>query len=125
MSRYFLQCNKRRPARVDNEGKACLDDISLNLQRASDAKLAVVGNAASTEKKGSTLAAERAVNTKDYLVTEKGIDASRISVYTGTTDGKTVTTTLIPAGATLDSTGITPVDESAVKTKPVVRHHKK
>jgi hypothetical protein len=117
--------DKRRPTRVDNEGKACLDDISLNLQRASDAKLAVVGNASSTEKKGSTLAAERAVNTKDYLVTEKGIDASRISVYTGTTDGKTVTTTLIPAGATLDSTGITPVDESAVKTKPVVRHHKK
>jgi outer membrane protein OmpA-like peptidoglycan-associated protein len=116
----------RRPARVDNEGKACLDDISLNLQRTSDAKLAVVGNAASTEKKGSALAAERAVNTKDYLVTEKGIDASRVSVYTGSTDGKTVTTTLIPAGATLDSTGITPVDEAAVKAKPVVRrHHKK
>jgi outer membrane protein OmpA-like peptidoglycan-associated protein len=117
--------DKRRPARVDNEGKACLDDISLNLQRASDAKLAVVGNASSTEKKGSALAAERAVNTKDYLVTEKGIDASRISVYTGTTDGKTVTTTLIPAGATLDSTGITPVDESAVKAKPVAKRHKK
>jgi hypothetical protein len=85
----------------------------------------VVGNASSTEKKGSALAAERAVNTKDYLVTEKGIDASRISVYTGTTDGKTVTTTLIPAGATLDSTGITPVDESAVKAKPVAKRHKK
>jgi hypothetical protein len=25
---------------------------------------------------------------------------------------------LIPAGATLDSTGLTPVDESAVKAKP-------
>ena len=108
----------RRPARVDNEAKACLDDIALNLQRTSDAKLAVVGNAASTEKKGSELAAERAVNTKDYLVTEKGIDASRISVYTGSQDGKTVATTLIPNGATLDSTGITAVDESAVKVVP-------
>ena len=29
------------------------------------------------------LAAQRAVNTKDYLVTEKGIDASRITVRTG------------------------------------------
>jgi outer membrane protein OmpA-like peptidoglycan-associated protein len=115
----------RRPARVDNEGKACLDDISLNLQRTSDAKLAVVGNAGSTEKRGSKLAAERAVNTKAYLVTEKGIDASRISVYTGSTDGKTVTTTLIPAGATLDSTGITPVDESAVNVKRVAHHHHK
>jgi len=122
----------RRPARVDNEAKACLDDISLNLQRTSDAKLAIVGSAAGGEKMGSKLAAERAVNTKDYLVKEKGIDASRISVYTGTTDGKTVTTTLIPAGATMDNTGVTAVDESAVKVQPRKalpagrrRHHKK
>ena len=119
--------DKRRPTRVDNEAKACLDDISLNLQRSSDAKLAVVGNAASRERMGNKLAAERAVNTKDYLVKEKGIDASRVAVYTGTQDGKTVTTTLIPAGATLDSTGITAVDESAVKVRPraATRHHKK
>ncbi len=119
--------DKRRPTRVDNEAKACLDDISLNLQRSSDAKLAVVGNAASGERMGNKLAAERAVNTKDYLVKEKGIDASRVAVYTGTQDGKTVTTTLIPAGATLDSTGITAVDESAVKIRPrtAVRRHKK
>ena len=32
------------------------------------------------------VAAERAANTKDYLVTDKGIDASRIVLYTGTTD---------------------------------------
>jgi outer membrane protein OmpA-like peptidoglycan-associated protein len=114
--------DKRRPVRVDNEGKACLDDVSLKLQQSSDAKLALVGNAASTERHGQHLAAERAVNTKDYLVKEKGIDASRISVYTGTQDGKTVTTTLIPAGATMDSTGITAVDESAVMAPPM-RHH--
>ena len=122
--------DKRRPTRVDNEAKACLDDISLNLQRTSDAKLAVVGNAASGERMGNKQAAERAVNTKDYLVKEKGIDASRISVYTGTQDGKTVTTTLIPAGATMDSTGVTAVDESAVKVQPRTagaarRHHHK
>jgi outer membrane protein OmpA-like peptidoglycan-associated protein len=116
--------DKRRPARVDNEGKACLDDISLNLQRSSDAKLAVVGNAASTEKAGSKLAAERAVNTKDYLVKEKGIDASRISVYTGTDDAKSVTDTLVPAGATLSDTGLTPVDESAVAAPPAKKHKK-
>jgi hypothetical protein len=108
----------KRPARVDNEAKACLDDVALKLQSASDAKLAVVGSTDGAEKKGADLAAERAVNTKDYLVTEKGIDASRVSVYTGPTSGKTVTTTLIPAGATLDTTGLTPVDESAVKAKP-------
>jgi outer membrane protein OmpA-like peptidoglycan-associated protein len=108
----------KRPARVDNEAKACLDDIALKLQSASDAKLAVVGDADSAEKKGPELAAERAVNAKDYLVTEKGIDASRISVYTGSENGKTVTTTLIPSGATLSTSGLTPVDESAVKAKP-------
>jgi hypothetical protein len=115
--------DKRRPVRVDNEGKACLDDVALKLQSDSAAKLAVVGNATTDEttatgkKKavGTTYAAERAVNTKDYLVTEKGIDASRISVYTGTDSGKTVTTTLVPAGATLSTSGLTPVDESAVK----------
>jgi hypothetical protein len=119
--------DKRRPTRVDNEAKACLDDIALKLQSASDAKLAVVGNATTEEttpqgkrKKavGTTYAAERAVNTKDYLVTEKGIDASRISVYTGSDNGETATTTLVPAGATLSTSGLTPVDESAVKAKP-------
>jgi hypothetical protein len=112
---------------VDNEAKACLDDIALNMQRAADAKLAVVGNTASGEKNGAKLAAERAVNTKAYLVTEKGVDASRISVYTGSQDGKTANSTLIPTGATLDTTGLTPVDESAVKVvarKPLPTKHK-
>jgi outer membrane protein OmpA-like peptidoglycan-associated protein len=118
--------DKRRPTRVDNEGKACLDDIALNLQRSSDAKLAVVGNSASDEKKGDILAGERAVNTRDYLVKEKGIDASRISLYTGTAGNKSVQDTLIPSGATLSTSGLTPVDESALQAaqKPV-RHHKK
>ena len=121
--------DKKRPARVDNEAKACLDDIALNLQRTSDAKLAVVGDKDSAEKKGDQLAAERAVNAKAYLVTEKGIDAGRISVYTGSDNGKTVTTTLIPAGATLSTSGLTPVDESAVtakpRTAPPAKHKKK
>jgi outer membrane protein OmpA-like peptidoglycan-associated protein len=99
-----------RPSRVDNEAKACLDEIALNLQRSSDAKLAVVGSAATGEKGGKKLAAARAVNTKAYLVSEKGIDASRISVYTGSEDGKTVSTTLIPAGATLNTSGNIPVE---------------
>ncbi len=72
------------------------------------------------------LAAERAVNTKAYLVTEKGIDASRIVVGTGTDDAKSVTDTLVPAGAT-DAPSMTPVDESAVKAVPrtAVKRHRK
>jgi outer membrane protein OmpA-like peptidoglycan-associated protein len=117
----------KRPTRVDNEGKACLDDLALNLQRSTDATLDVVGNAASAEKDGTKMAAERAVNTKDYLVKEKGIDASRIAVFTGTDDAKVVTTTLIPSGAA--PVTATPVDESAVKPQPRkplgMRHHGK
>jgi hypothetical protein len=113
----------KRPTRVDNEAKACLDDIALSLQRSSDAKLALVGNQDGKEasmkgKKTPKFAAERAVNTKDYLVTEKGIDASRIMVYTGTDDAKTVTSSLIPTGAANPAASDTAVDESAVKAVP-------
>ena len=38
--------DKRRPARVDNEAKACLDDVALNAQQKADAALVVVGNSA-------------------------------------------------------------------------------
>jgi hypothetical protein len=123
--------DKQRPTRVDNEAKACLDEIALNLQRSSDAKLALVGNEDAKEKaeddreqrskkkvKAPSPAAVRAVNTKDYLVKEKGIDSTRIMVYTGTDDAKTVTTTLIPTGAVNPDVGDTVVDESAVKAVP-------
>jgi hypothetical protein len=124
--------DKKRPTRVDNEAKACLDDVALNLQRTTDAKLAIVGNEDAKEmksKREEKYAAERAFNAKEYLVKEKAIDGSRISLYTGTTDAKTDTTTLIPSGATLDTTGITPVDESLfTKVEKKVKHaihHKK
>ena len=113
---------------MDNEAKACLDDIALTAQRQADAKLAITGNSDPSVKKADKVAAERAVNEKAYLVGEKGLDASRISVYTGTAGTNTAATTLIPAGATLDTTGLTPVDESAVKAIPrtaPVHHHKK
>jgi outer membrane protein OmpA-like peptidoglycan-associated protein len=136
--------DKKRPARVDNEAKACLDEVALDLQRQSDAKAVVVGDSNEKEKaktareekaakrnkhlKVADLAAERAVNTKDYLVTEKGIDASRISVAIGTTDGQKVEDYLVPSGATFSSDvqGTTPVDETAVKPqarKPLPARH--
>jgi hypothetical protein len=108
----------RRPSRVDNDAKACLDDIALKLQSSSDAKIAIVGNVSSGESKDKKLAEERAINTKAYLVGEKGIDSSRIAAYTGSQDGKTASAVLIPAGATFDASGATSVDESAVKPHP-------
>jgi len=141
--------DKKRPMRVDNEAKACLDQVALDLKQQSDAKAVVVGEqtadeAAKTAKEQAYAAkhkhakatvdlfsAQRAVNSKDYLVTEQGIDASRISVATGTTDGQTVENYLVPAGATFanDVAGTTPVDETAVKPQvrkalPERHHHK-
>jgi hypothetical protein len=131
--------DKKRPTRVDNEAKACLDEVALSLQQQSDAKVVVVGDSTAAEKelpkkhkKNATvepIAGQRAVNTKDYLVTEKGIDPSRISVATGTTDGQKVENYLVPAGADFntDVSGTTPVDESTVKVqarKPLPQRHK-
>ncbi len=134
----------KRPTRVDNEAKACLDQVALDLKQQADAKAVVVGESTADENaktakeqkyaakhKHATVdefAAQRAVNAKDYLVTEQGIDASRISVATGTTDGQTEENYLVPSGATFsnDVTGTTPVDESAVKPqvrKPLAERH--
>jgi hypothetical protein len=137
--------DKRRPMRVDNEAKACLDQVALDLKQQTDAKAVVVGESDAKEKaitakqekyaqhhkraKVEDFAAQRAVNAKDYLVTEQGIDASRISVATDATDGQTVEDYLVPAGATFttDITGTTPVDETAVKPqarKPLPTRHR-
>jgi hypothetical protein len=134
-------------ARVNNEVKAILDGVALTLQKQPDAKIVVVGESNAKEKaadaklakrshkKGAVapdLAAQRAVNTKDYLVKEKGIDASRVGVDTGTADEQKVEIYLVPAGANLsaDVQGLTPVDESVVKPQvrkplPMSHHHAK
>ncbi len=130
--------DKKRPTRVDNEAKACLDEVALDLQRQADAKAVVVGSSNAKEKEAQEkkqklesrhrhpkpvddFAAERAVNTKDYLVKEKGIDPSRITVSSSAIDGQKVEDYLVPAGANFNSDvqGTTAVDETAVK--PQVR----
>ena len=119
--------DKKRPTRVDNEAKACLDDVALSLQKAPDAKVVVVGEASPKEKAalrgkkadnkgrlshlgkpapviaGPDPAAQRAVNTKNYLVTEKGIDPSRIVVTTKAAPGQKVENILVPEGASVSS----------------------
>jgi hypothetical protein len=104
--------DKQRPTRVDNEAKACLDQVALSLQQHPDDTLLVVGEAADTG-----VGAQRAVNTKNYLTTEKGIDASRITVVTGNEGTQGVEEYLVPTGASYSSTlpNTHPVDEGAVK----------
>lgn len=137
--------DKSRPMRVDNEAKACLDQVALELKQQADAKAVLVGQSDDKEKaktakqqkyaehhkraKVEDLAAQRAVNAKDYLVTDSGIDGSRISTATTATDGQAVQNYLVPSGADFSSDvqGTTPVDETTVKPqtrKPLgERHH--
>jgi hypothetical protein len=60
-------------------------------------------------------AAQRAVNTKQYLIHEKGIDPPRIKLRTGIATGRTADAILVPAGASFSGAGTTLVDESSVK----------
>jgi hypothetical protein len=137
----------KRPTRVDNEAKACLDEVALDLQKQTDAKAVIVGESNAKEKAAQdkaeklnakrkhpkdveNTAAQRAVNTKEYLVTDKGIDPSRITVATGTGDDQKVEDYLVPAGANFgsDVQGTSSVDETKVKPqvrKPLPeRHHR-
>jgi hypothetical protein len=105
--------DRKRPVRVDNEAKACLDDIALAMNRQSDAVLVVVGKHDPKEKPEA--AAERTLNVKQYLTDEKGINANRIQVRTGETTARTVDNVLVPPGATWDTGGTSSFDPSSVK----------
>lgn len=96
----------KRPVRVDNEARACLDDIALTLQHQPESKLVVVGEHSADEPALS--AAQRAVNTRAYLANEKGIDPARIEVRTGGLAGKTAENFLLAPGTTFEDTLSTP-----------------
>ena len=107
--------DRKRPNRVDNEAKACLDDLALALNRQADAKLVVTGNHTAAEIDRN--AAERAFNVRQYLTIEKRIDPSRIELRTGDAGTQTVDDTLVPAGATMDPGQSQPVDPATVTPK--------
>lgn len=65
-------------ARINNEHKACLDDIALRLQQDPRATVIIDGHRDASERVGISLT--RANNARDYLVTEKGIDSARITI---------------------------------------------
>ena len=98
----------KRPERVDNEAKACLDDVALQMQRESAGRLVVVGNYSDNEKPKA--GAERTLNVRQYLTVEKGIDPGRIDLRVGSASGRTVSNVFVPSGATFSNDDTTPVD---------------
>ena len=107
-----------RPARVDNEAKACLDSVTLGAKSQPDAAIVVVGESTADERGPSKahVAAQRAANTRAYLSTEEGLDPARILIRTGSGDTPTVENYLVPAGVTFESEikGTVAVDPSSV-----------
>jgi outer membrane protein OmpA-like peptidoglycan-associated protein len=105
--------DKKRPVRVDNEAKGCLDEIALTLNRESSSKLVIVGHHDSGEQPEA--AAERTLNVKQYLMDEKGVDPSRMELRTGDGDSRSVNNTLLPAGASFDSGSTATFDSSSIQ----------
>lgn len=106
--------DRRHPARVDNEAKACLDEVALIMAREADAKLALIGGYASEE--GSETGAERSVNVRTYLTQDKGIDSSRIEVFTSAGGGKSVDSILLPPGAANPAVGAKSFDPATIRS---------
>ena len=115
----FNMSNK--PGRVDNECKAVLDEVALQLQRQPNGKVVVVGYTDETETvKMTQLAGQRAVNVKYYLTSGEGgagVDASRIEARSGTVKEKGAKIYIVPEGATFTEES-TAVDETQVKGQP-------
>jgi hypothetical protein len=66
--------------RLNNANKAVLDDVSIRGAQNVGSRIVITGKSTSDER--ANLARVRAENARNYLVSEKGVDASRIEVRT-------------------------------------------
>lgn len=91
----------RNLSRVGNVDKACLDDVAQRLSSDPRARVVVIGHSESGET-ARGIAQRRAEAARDYLVKERSVDVSRITVRAGTgTDSRRVEVWFVPEGATV------------------------
>jgi hypothetical protein len=105
--------DRKRPVRVDNEAKGCLDEVALTLNRDTTSKLIIVGKHSADETPDA--AAQRDLNVEQYLTQEKGIDPSRIEMRTGGELNRSLDNILVPAGATFTPGDTNTFDSNSVK----------
>ena len=105
--------DRKRPDRVDNEAKGCLDDVALTLNRDPGDRLLIVGHQAAGES--SRDAENRVLNVRDYLIKEKGVDPARLDLRVSNVPGRTVDNTLIPPGAGVDAASGNSFDPASVQ----------
>ena len=70
----------RNLARLNNVDKACLDDMATRLRNDPRSRAIVVGHADAGERTPEVIARRRAEAVRAYLVRERGIEESRITV---------------------------------------------
>jgi outer membrane protein OmpA-like peptidoglycan-associated protein len=70
----------RNLSRLNNVDKACLDDMAQRLKADPKAHVVVIGYADSHETSAAKISEQRAKAVNDYVVTERGIEASRVTV---------------------------------------------
>jgi outer membrane protein OmpA-like peptidoglycan-associated protein len=113
------------PTYLSPQDKRTLDAVASRLKLEPESTLSIVG--ASPRWAGPKAAAQRAVNSKDYLV-KKGIAADRVKVFARPTvpaKSKPARTELmfVPAGQTFTVGSATPVDEHRVKPERLHVEH--
>jgi outer membrane protein OmpA-like peptidoglycan-associated protein len=67
-------------ARLNNVAQACLDDVASRLRQDPRSRVVVIGHADTAERRPDVIARQRAEAAKTYLVKERGIEESRVSV---------------------------------------------
>lgn len=104
--------DRKRPTRVDNEAKACLDSVALSMGRDAQNRLVIVG----TYTAGETMnaAAARAIHAKEYLTQEKGVDPNSVDVMLRQSTERAAENVLLPPGATFDEEGAVGFDPTSV-----------
>jgi len=107
------------PTYLSPQDKRTLDAVASRLKLEPESTLSIVG--ASPRWAGPKAAAQRAVNSKDYLL-KKGIAADRVKVFARPTvpaKSKPARTELmfVPAGQIFTAGSATPVDEQHVKAE--------
>jgi len=70
----------RNLSRLNNVDKACLDDVAARLRQDPRSRVVVIGHADKAERFPEVIGRKRAEEVKQYLVTQRGVDESRISV---------------------------------------------
>jgi outer membrane protein OmpA-like peptidoglycan-associated protein len=70
----------RNLSRLNNIDKACLDDVATRLRQDPGSRVVVIGHADKSERFPDVTGRKRAEEVKDYLVKQRGVDESRVSV---------------------------------------------